>query len=181
MKNLFSKLFNKTKALQYPTIENLTVDSSQTPEKFQHFKSEAVEFLLGTLQSLDELEREINERYEILQAKRGSSSQVHPDESGLWQEYAKRCEEIIAPVSAKPYQQNSRSFGKPTAYEYLTYPATTYSFIMKSDSRAVVEMEYDWGVQKKEQFILKNDGNGWKIDAKKYGFPGEETWHKDEL
>lgn len=181
MKNLFSKLFKKAEPVKYPEISELVIDSSQTPEKFQNFQSEAFHFLLPNLQKLDELEREINERYDALQAKRSSSNQVHPGEDDLWDEYAKRCRDIIEPISAKPYEENSRNFGKPTAYEYVTHPNTKFFFIMKSANRAVIETHFEQGVQKKEQFVLKLDENGWKFDAKKYGFIDEATWHKDEL
>lgn len=77
--------------------------------------------------------------------------------------------------------EGSRSFGKPTKYEYLTYPDTKIKFIMKSANRTVIETEYQYGSGRKHQFVLKKDGENWKIDTKKYGFPNEKTWYKDEL
>lgn len=158
----------------------MQIDSSQTPEKFLSFKEEVFVFLIDGLQALDKLEFEINGRYETLQAKRTSLNQVHPDEDGLWREYSERSREIIEPISTR-YEETPRTIGKPTAYEYWTLPNTKFAFIMKSANRAVVETEYDHGISQKHQFVLKREGEVWKIDSKKYSFPGEETWYKDEI
>jgi hypothetical protein len=161
-------------------IEKLNIDASQTPEKFRYLTNEVLEFLVGKLLIIDQLEQEIYERYEVIQTLRTSPNQAHPGEKGLWEEYAQRCKAIIAPISIKPYN-DSRSLGKPTAYEYLNYPDTKIIFIMKSANRAVIETQYEYGIGKKEKFVLKKDENGWKIDTKKYGFSGEDTWWKDNL
>jgi hypothetical protein len=42
-------------------------------------------------------------------------------------------------------------------------------------NRAVVKSLFDRGVDKKEQFVLKKNDDGWKIDTKKYGFPDEKN------
>lgn len=161
-------------------IEKLNIDVSQTPEKFQQLANELLDFLINKLLLIDALEQEMYERYEVLEAKRTSPNQTHPNEEDLWDEYAQRCKEIIAPISTKPYN-NSRSFGKPTAYEYLSYPNTKISLIMKSENRAVVETFFEDAIAKKEQFVLKKDSTGWKIDSKKYGYPDEDKWWKDEI
>ncbi len=161
-------------------IGKLNIDLSQTSEKFQHLAHEILEFLIGKLLLIDALEQEIYDHYQVLEEKRVSPNQTHPDEEDLWDEYAHRCKEIIAPISTKRYN-DSRSFGKPTAYEYLGYPTTKISLIMKSENRAVVETYFEYGIAKKEQFIVKNDNNGWKIDSKKYGYPNENKWWKDEI
>lgn len=161
-------------------IEKLNIDLSQTPEKFQDLGHEILDFLIGKLLLIDALEQEIYDRYQVLEEKRASPNQTHPDEEDLWDEYAQRCKEIIAPISIKTYN-DSRSFGKPTAYKYLSYPDTKISLIMKSENRAVVETYFEHGIAKKEQFVLKKDNNSWKIDTKKYGFPDEGKWWKDEI
>lgn len=162
-------------------IEQLNIDNSQTPEKFQHLTHEALTFLVSNLRALDQLEQEIYDRFELLKTLRTSPNQVHPNEEEVWEEYAQRCKAIIEPISAKPYKDTSRSFGAPTAYAYLSYPDTKVTFIMKSATRAVVETRYEYGLEKKEQFVLKKEENGWKIDSKKYGFPDEDSWWKDNL
>ena len=161
-------------------IEKKNIDVSQTPEKFQQLANELLDFLIGKLLVIDALEQEIYDRYQILEEKRISPNQTHPDEEDLWDEYAQRCKEIIAPISTKPYN-DSRSFGKPTAYEYLSYPNTKISLIMKSENRAVVETFFEDAIAKKEQFVLKKDNTGWKIDTKKYGYSDEDKWWKDEI
>ena len=78
----------------------------------------------------------------------------------------------------KQSDEGSRSFGKPTKYEYLSYSDTQVFFIMKSANRAVVELIYEYGIKKKDQFVLKYDGENWKVDTKKYGFRDGSTWYK---
>ncbi|MCX8533369.1 hypothetical protein [Chryseobacterium luquanense] len=160
-------------------IENLRVDKSQTPEKFQHLTKEILDFLIDKLQTLDNLEKEIYERYQVLQLDT-NPNQAHEDEDGLWEEYFQRCEKIIAPISIKPYKDN-RTFGKPTHYDYLNNANTKIILILKSINRGIVELQFDNGVAKKEQFIIKKDNDSWKIDTKKYSFPGEGVWRKDEI
>jgi indole-3-glycerol phosphate synthase len=90
--------------------EKLNIDLSQTPEKFEDLGHEILDFLIGKLLLIDALEQEIYDRYQVLEEKRASPNQTHPDEEDLWDEYAQRCKEIIAPISIKTYN-DSRSFG----------------------------------------------------------------------
>lgn len=161
-------------------IENLKIDTSPTPGKFQHLANEVLDFLLGHLQALDRLEQEIYERHQLLASARPAPNQVHPDEDDLWDEYAQRCLEIITPISIKPYK-DTRSFGQPSKYEYLNYPGTKITITVKSMNRAVIEVLFESAIAKKEQFVLKKVEDSWKIDTKKYGFQDETTWYKDEL
>ena len=181
MKNIFSKLFQKSVSQKPMVIKPLNININQTPEKFQHFATEIVEFLIPKLQMLDKIENDIFKKHQILETKRISDNQTHPDEKKLWEEYAQRREEILNPITLKNHNGGSISFSKPTKYEYLNYPDTKIFFIMKSENRAIVETEFEEGIAKREQFILKKDDMGWKIDEKKYSFAGEDTWQKDDI
>lgn len=161
--------------------KELNIDTSQTSAKYLPLVDDVLTFLIDVLQALNVLEQEIFERYEVLASQRVSRNQTHPEEADLWKEYAKRSYDIIAPIHFKPYKETSRSFGKPTKYEYLSYPNTLIVFIIKSANRAVVEMYFERGIKKQEQFVLKQHEGTWKIDTKKYSFPDEDTWWKDEL
>lgn len=161
-------------------IDKLKIDRNQSSEKYQHKAEEILEFLIRILQEINLLEQEILERSKSLKNPH-EPHQLQPGEKELWVEYAKRRKEITSPISLKESMQGGRSFGKPTKYEYLSYPDTQIIFIMKSENRAVVEIIYKYGTQAKDQFVLKKDGVCWKIDTKKYGFVGENTWYKDEL
>ena len=181
MKGLFSKLFKKSEPTEPSKTMIFTVDVNQTPEKFQPFKDELVGILTDNLLKLDALEKEIFQRNEILKSQRSSPNQSHPDEGTLWDDYFERCKAIINPISVSNSNEISRSFGNPTHYDYLSHPNTKLFFIMKSENRAVIETLFEVGVQKKEQFILKKIDDVWKIEGKKYSFPDETTWWKDEL
>lgn len=170
----------KEEVLKDETPQKLNLDTSQTSEKFLHLADEITCFLTDILQELHSLEQEIYERNELLMNP-DEPNQLQPGEKELWAEYKQRRKEITDPVSLNPSDEGSRSFGKPTEYEYLSYPDTKITFIMKSANRAVIETEYQYGIGRKHQFVLKKDGENWKIDTKKYGFPNETTWYKDEL
>jgi hypothetical protein len=161
-------------------IEKLNINTSQTPEKFLQITDEILEFLINKLQEINSLEQEIFERSKSLKNPK-EPNQVQPGEEELWAEYKKRRSEITNPISLNQSDEGSRSFGKPTKYEYLSYPDTQVFFIMKSTNRAVVEIIYEYGTKNKDQFVLKKEGESWKVDTKKYGFPNDTTWYKDKL
>lgn len=161
-------------------VEKLNIDLNQTPEKFQHSANKVLEFLTDKLQTLDKLEQEIFERMQALKNP-AQPNQVQPGENELWKEYALRSKELIDPISVESYKSDRRSFGQPTKYAYFTYPGTKIVFIMKSANRAVVETYYEYGIEKKQQFVLKQSEDSWKIDSKKYGFPDEDIWYSDEI
>lgn len=161
-------------------IQRLEVDLSPSPVKYQGLSKEVLLVLIKNLQALDRLEKEIYQRSLELKNPK-EPNQMQPGEAELWKEYASRYVELSSPMCLKPVDQGSRSFGEPSKYDYLSYPDTKLVFLMKSLKRAVVEVHYEYGAESKEQFVLKKDGDDWKIEGKKYGFPGEEKWYKDEL
>jgi hypothetical protein len=157
------------------------IDISQTPEKFQNMKDEVLSFLITNLLSLNDLETKYFEEYNELDADKKRlgipSNQTHPKEDELWAEYNQNCNSILNSICLKSF--NERSLGKPAGYDYLDYKDTKILFIMKSDSRAIIETYFDEGIKKKEQFILRKTTNGWKIDKKNYGSQGDNKWFKD--
>ncbi|MBV7270622.1 hypothetical protein [Winogradskyella luteola] len=157
-------------------IERLNIDSSQSSEKFQHLSNEILVFLIKNLRALDSLEKEIYERSLDLKNPK-EPNQVQPGEKELWKEYTMRYREITSLICIKPNDWRGRSFGNRPKYDYLNYPDTRLLFIMKSAKRAVVETYFNYAVKEKEQFILKKDGDHWKIDVKKHGFQSEEKWY----
>lgn len=160
-------------------FEKLMIDTSQTPDKFLHLMGETLSFLLQNLELLNKLEQEIFERSEALKNPE-ERNQVQPGEKELWAEYRIRYKELTDPICMTP-SNGGGSFGKPARYDYLGYPDTKIVFIAKSAHRAVIEMHYEYGIAKKEQFVLKKVEDSWKIDSKKYGFPDEASWWKDDL
>jgi len=94
------------------------------------------------------LEQEIFNRGQALKNP-NEPNQVQPGENELWEEYRYHRKLITVPICLNPHDGGSCMFGKPTKYEYLTYPNTKISFIMKSANRAVVEAQYEYGIKKK--------------------------------
>ncbi|MBQ0907733.1 hypothetical protein KBJ98_03340 [Flavobacterium sp. F-328] len=171
---------NARNEMKNKVVEKLNINTSQTQEKFLQLTDEILEFLINKLQEINSLEHEIFVRSKSLKNPK-EPNQVQLGEKELWAEYKKRRSEITNPISLNQSDEGSRSFGKPTKYEYLSYPDTQVFFIMKSANRAIVEIIYEYGIKKKDQFVLKKEGENWKVDTKKYGFPDETTWYKDVL
>lgn len=161
-------------------LKQLKIDTSQTSEKFLHLTDEILAFLTDKLHTLNKLEQEIFERSQILKDPK-NPHQLQPGEKELWTEYSQRYKNIVAPISLKPLENSRSSFRKPTKYDYLSYPDTKITFIMKSANRVIVETQYEYGITQKDQFVLKKVENRWKIDTKKYSFPDENTWWKDKI
>lgn len=161
-------------------LKNLNIDTSQTSEKFQPMAEEILELLISNLQKINELESEIFKRDEDLKNPK-EPNQLQPGQLELWKEYEARRDAITDAICMKSQKGGADSFGKPTKYEYITYPDTQFFFIMKSANRAVVEVLYEKGIKQKDQFVFKKDGTTWKIDTKKYGFTRETTWYKSVL
>ena len=72
-----------------------------TPEKFQPMAEELVPPLLELLRARNDLEREIQERFQALEAEKPAlgipKNQVHPDDPALWEEYRRRYLELVQP------------------------------------------------------------------------------------
>ena len=62
-----------------------------TPEKFCSLAQELVPPLVELLQARNDLEREIHQRYQALEAEKPAlglpKNQMHPDDPALWEEY----------------------------------------------------------------------------------------------
>lgn len=157
----------------------MNIDTSQTPEKFQDHAKGILDFLLNALRELNLLEQEICKRNEALKNP-SAPNQVQTGQMELWEEYRLRYRELTSIFCLNP-PKDVGSFGEPASYDYLEYPDTKISFTMKSANRAVIETQYEYGIEKKEQFVLKKQGDQWKIDTKKYGFPDENSWWQDDL
>lgn len=171
---------NARKDIKHIAVEKLNINTSHTQEKFLHMTNKILGLLINKLQEINSLEEEIFELSKSLKNP-NAPNQVQPGEKELWAEYKKRRSQITNPISLNQSNDGSRSFGKPTKYAYLSYPDTQVLFIMKSANRAVVEIVYEYGIKRKDQFVLKKDGEKWKVYTKKYGFQDEPTWYKDEI
>lgn len=152
--------------------ENIEVDISQTPEKFQGMFDEIVNPLLKLLDELCTLEMETYAKSEA----------ANDDSIDFFSEYRKRYGELIKPMCTEKLMECNYavSYGSPAEYEFLRTGCKLF-FIMKSCKRAAVEFQYDIGILKKKQFILMNIDGEWKISSVKYSFSDEKSWHKDSI
>ena len=155
-----------------------------TPEKFQPMAEEIVPPLLELLRARNDLEREIQERFQALEAEKPAlgipKNQVHPDDPALWEEYRRRYLELVQPrcVPGLLKYGAAGSCGKPARYDPLFEdPEGQVIFTMKSAKKATVETSCKKSWEACYRFTLKPFEDGWLIAGVEYRLGGESGWH----
>jgi hypothetical protein len=151
-------------------IKSVRVD--ETPEKFQSFKDEIISLLIPVLQKLTQLENE------TMAKERGKVD---------FDEYRRNYRQIIEPICTEALLIEWRlgSCGSPAKYDYPALNFERISFIMKTAKKAAVEIYYEYGLNKADQFIFTKTDDGWKLNAKKSGLNrpyfifADGKWRKD--
>ena len=155
-----------------------------TPEKFRSLAEEIVPPLLELLRARNDLEREIQERFQALEAEKPAlgipKNQVHPDDPALWEEYRRRYLELVQPrcVPGLLKYGAAGSCGKPARYDPLFEdPEGQVIFTMKSAKKASVETSCRKSWEGRYRFTLKPFEDGWLIAGVEYRLGGESGWH----
>ncbi|MCX8526170.1 hypothetical protein OF897_19840 [Chryseobacterium formosus] len=159
------------------TDKALKINTSQTPEKFIHSANEIITFLVESLQKIDILDKEVFERNEALLNPK-EPSLIQPGEMELVAEYTERRKMITDSISLKPQEDFGYFPGKPSRYDYMNDTTVKIDFIMKSNTRAVIEIEYEYFTKRKDQFIIRNVENNWKIESKNVLLSRKDGWEK---
>lgn len=162
------------------------IEISVPSEKFSLTADTVLAQTLELLNALNALERDIYERNEKLNKEKFIAgipyNQIAPGAKELWKEYFEQYKRLVTPVCTERLLKRGygRSFGKPGKYDYLNTKCKIVC-MMKSAQKATIEVFFHDGVDMRQQFILKNIENEWKIDEVKYGFSNETTWHTDGI
>ena len=144
-----------------------------TPEKFQPMAEELVPPLLELLRARNDLEREIQERFQALEAEKPAlgipKNQVHPDDPALWEEYRRRYLELVQPrcVPGLLKYGAAGSCGKPARYDPL--------FEDPEGQVIFTTCKKSW--EACYRFTLKPFEDGWLIAGVEYRLGGESGWH----
>lgn len=160
--------------------KNLKIDSTQTSEKFGHLAEEIVAFLVESLLKIDLLDKEVFERNQVLLNSK-EPNRIQPGEMELDAEYLERRKIITDVICSKAKKDFLLLPGNPSRYDYLNGSETAFVFIMKSNNRAVVEIDYEYFTKRKDQFIIKKIEDNWKIDSRNIILEGKEKLYKDEV
>ena len=157
-----------------------------TPEKFQPMAEEIVPPLLELLRARNDLEREIQERFQALEAEKPAlgipKNQVHPDDPALWEEYRRRYLELVQPrcVPGLLKYGAAGSCGKPARYDPLFEdPEGQVILTMKSAKKATVETSCKKSWEACYRLTLKPFEDGWRIAGVEYRLGGESGWHAE--
>lgn len=157
-----------------------------TPEKFEKMADELIPFLVDFFRELNELEIEVNTRYnKLTDNKYKLGIQRHMEAPGakeLRKEHTVRFGEIAKDRCTEEllHQGYAGSWSNPPEYGYIDGDCQI-TFTMKSAKRAVIETIHYIGTEKKHQFVLKLTDDGWRVSEKKYGFKNSTTWYKDTI
>ena len=153
-----------------------------TPEAYRPMAEQLVPPVLGLLKSLSDLETEIFRRSQGLDAQKQAqgipSHQVAPGWKDLMTEYHNRIYDLASPLCTEKLLSKGygRSYGSSPCYGYLDGDCQIF-FTMKSAKRAVIETKYHESIDKAHQFVLRPEGDGWKLDAVSYRYSDDKTWH----
>lgn len=160
--------------------------SEDTPEKFRPLAEELVPPLLELLRARNDLEREVHERFQALEAAKLAAgipkNQVAPGDPELWEEYRRRYLELVQPrcVPGLLKYGAAGSCGRPARYDPLfAGPEGKVLFTMKSPKKAVVETSCQKSWEMRYRFTLRLCEEGWRIGGVEHSFGGEESWHKE--
>lgn len=162
------------------------IEISNTSDKFYSTVDTVLAQVLELLKALSTLEREVYERTEKLNKKKFEAgipfNQMAPGAKELWTEYIERYKRLVTPVCTERLLKRgyARSFGKPGKYDYINTKCKIVC-TMKSTQKATIETFFHNGVDMRQEFIIKNIDNEWKIDEVKYSFSNETTWHTDGI
>ena len=160
--------------------KKLKIDTTQTSEKFSPFAEEIVDFLVDSLLKIDFLDKEIFERNKALLNPK-QPNMIQPGELELDAKYLERRKIITDSICSKPQKKYGFLPGNPSIYDYLNAVNIKFDFIMKSNSRAIIEIGYVYFTQRKDQFILKKVDDKWRIDSKNLILEGKTKLYKSEI
>ena len=160
--------------------KRLEINTSQTPKNLCHLANEIITFLVESLQKIDLLDKEVFERNEVL-LNPDKPNLIQPGEMELASEYIERRKTITDSISSKSQEDFGYLPGNPSRYDYLNDSVIKIDFIMKSNNRAVIEIEYEYFTKRKDQFVIKKVGNNWKIDSRNLLLSREDGWKKTKV
>lgn len=158
----------------------------EASEKYKPFQDDVCGMLLGMLQELAELEKDIFERdkaYNVQKLKNGlEPHQMYPEWHDLIKEYRMRYKGIVEPRCTEKLlkRRYANSFGSPQKYGYLNEECTV-CFKMRTYNRATVETHYKRSLEHKQKFSLVLVEGKWLLDAVYYGYESDKTWHVDNI
>ena len=158
----------------------------EADEKFRPFQEEICSFLFEMLQDINNLEKEIFERNNELEAQKIKAGipkhQVPQGWKELRDEFRERYFKIIDGKCTEKLLKRgyAGSFGNPQKFGYI-HGEYRADFIMKSEKKAVIETHYSHGVDSKHKFVLKKNDGKWLLDEVYYGFENEDHWYADNI
>lgn len=166
-------------------MDNIKIDTLDTPENFCPMADEIVPILAAVLRDVAELKQQMTTRLEKLQRSRpgGIYSHIqHPDTPALWQEYKERYHALFDPHCTEKFLSRRidccQSLGD-WDLSALDTDDSKVSFLMKSKGKAVIVVYAEKTGQMNHRFTMRLEGDTWKIDEAAFQYTNDKKWHVD--
>lgn len=163
-------------------MDNIKIDTLDTPEKLCPLADEIVPILAAILRDVAELREQMTMRMNKLrESKPGGrySPIVHPDTPAVWQEYKERYHALFDPHCTEKFLKRRidccQSLGDKD-FSALDTDNAKVSFLMKSKGKAIVVVYAEDITQNNYRFIMRQEGDDWKIDEIAFQYNCEEKW-----
>lgn len=167
-------------------LHQISVDLSQTNEKFRIEAEQISSLLINMLQQLIILENEAVVQHQQMEEEKKAMgippSTEHPKYAEFWAHYRQKRGDYCKPfctesLFAKSYQTSS--IANPPEYGFVE-TGCRMAVMMKSAAKATVECVYTRSITMKKKFVFKKVETQWKLNEVYYGFD-DESWHQDKL
>lgn len=167
---------------QKERMDNIEIDTLDTPEKLCPLADEIVPILATILKDVAKLSEQITKRMNKLNdSKPGGqySCIAHSDTPALWQEYKERYHALFDPHCTEKLLKRRidccQSLGD-TDFSALDTDNSKVSFLMKSKGKAIIVVYAENNFQKNYRFVMRQEGDTWKIDEIAFQYLNEEKW-----
>lgn len=165
-------------------MDNIQIDTLDTPEKLCPMADEIVPHLATILRDVAELRELMTKKLHKLQESKpdGRYSRIaHPDTPALWQEYKNRYHGLFDPHCTEKFLKRRidccQSLGDRD-FSALDTDDAKVSFRMKSKTKAIIVVYAENNThQQNHRFTMRLEGDTWKIDEVAFQYSLEEKWH----
>lgn len=167
-------------------MDNIKIDTLDTPEKFLPMAKEIVPILAAFVRDIAELREQTTERMNKLDESRPGgrySTVMHPDEPALWQEYRERYHAMFDPHCTEKFLSRRidccQSLGDRD-YSAMYAEDTKVSFLMKSKGKAVIVTYSEKPfVEMDHRYTMCLENGEWKIDEIAFRHTNDTKWKVD--
>lgn len=165
-------------------MDNIQIDTLDTPEKLRPMADEIVPHLTMILRDVAQLREQMTQKMHQLDEKKPGgrySCIAHPDTPALWQEYRERYHKLLDPHCTEKFLNQRidccQSLGDRD-FSALDTDNAKVSFCMKSKNKAILIVYADDNtLQNNYRYTMRPEEEIWKIDEIAFQYSSDDKWH----